>query len=168
MHSRTLDHFEALGVLDGILDRSIKSTGMEMHSDGKTVISVSFDHIRATHPYSVSLVQCDTEAVLTARLEALGVQVERASTLSNYTTWDDGVIATITGPGGATRTVRAQYLVGADGARSAVRHLTGQELSGSFVGEHVLLCDVEGDHAYEQSHFHAFFSPGETSGLLRS
>ena len=166
VHSRTLDHFEALGVLDDILDRSIKSTGMEMHSDGKTVVSVSFDHIHATHPFSVSLVQCDTEAVLTARLEALGVQVERASTLSNCTTGDDGVRATITGPEGTTRTVRAQYLVGADGARSAVRHLMGQELSGSFVGEDVLLCDVEGDHAYEQSHFHAFFSPGETSGLL--
>jgi 2-polyprenyl-6-methoxyphenol hydroxylase-like FAD-dependent oxidoreductase len=166
VHSRTLDHFEALGVLDAIMERAIVSTGMEVHSDGRTIAAVGFDHIHAVHPYSVSLVQSETEAVLTARLARLGVTVERSSTLTGYAASEGHVDAVIAGLGGTPRTVRAQFLVGADGARSTVRHLMGQQLGGSFAGEDVLLGDVDADHGYEPSHFHAFFSPGETTALL--
>lgn len=165
VHSRTLDHFRALGVLDEILQRSIRSTGMEVHAADSTM-TVTFDHIHAVHPYSVSLVQSDTEAVLAARLTELGVDVERATTLTACTSSDDHVHATITSPDGGERSVRVAFLVGADGARSAVRHLTGQELDGSFAGEDVMLGDVDAEHDYELSHFHAFFSPGDTSALL--
>ncbi len=138
VHSRTLDHFEALGVLDAIMQRAIESTGMEVHSNGRTIAAVGFDHIHAVHPYSVSLVQSETEAVLTTRLAELGVTVERSSTLTSYVADQGHVDAVIAGLGGKTRTVRAQFLVGA-GARSTVRHLMGQQLGGSFAGEDVLL-----------------------------
>jgi 2-polyprenyl-6-methoxyphenol hydroxylase-like FAD-dependent oxidoreductase len=166
VHSRTLDHFEALGILDGIMAKAIVSNGMEVHADGNTIAAVEFDHIHAVHPYSVSLVQSETEAILAARLAQLGVAVERSSSLSTYTASNADVVATLTSPDGTTRTLRAQYLVGADGARSAVRHIMGQQLDGSFVGDDVLLGDLEADHDYERSHFHAFFSPGQTTGLL--
>jgi 2-polyprenyl-6-methoxyphenol hydroxylase-like FAD-dependent oxidoreductase len=166
VHSRTLDHFEALGVLDAVMERAIVSTGMEVHSGGRTIAAVGFDHIHAVHPYSVSLVQSETEAVLAARLAQLGVTVERSSTLTSYAASQDHIDAVIADLGGQTRTVRVQYLVGADGARSTVRHLMGQQLGGSFAGEDVLLGDVEADHDYERSHFHAFFSPGQTTALL--
>ena len=110
--------------------------------------------------------QSETEAVLTARLAQLGVLVERSSRLTSYAAGPDYIDAIIAGPAGQVRTVRAQYLVGADGARSTVRRLMGQQLSGSFAGEDVLLGDVDADHDYERSHFHAFFSPGETTALL--
>jgi 2-polyprenyl-6-methoxyphenol hydroxylase-like FAD-dependent oxidoreductase len=115
VHSRTLDHFEALGVLDAIMERAIVSTGMEIHSDGRTIAAVEFGHIHAAHPYSVSLVQSEIEAVLAARLAQLGVTVERSSTLTSYATGRNHVDATITGPGGKTRTMGAQFLVGLTG-----------------------------------------------------
>lgn len=166
VHSRTLDHFEALGAFDEITAKAIISTGMEVHADGNTIAAVEFGHIHAVHPYSASLVQSETEAVLTARLAQLGVTVERSRSLSSCSTSDTGVTATIASPDGAPRTLRAQYLVGADGARSTVRRLVGQSLDGSFAGDDVLLGDVEAEHDYERSHFHAFFSPGQTTGLL--
>lgn len=166
VHSRTLDHFEALGVLEPIMDRSIISSGMEVHSGGRTIASVTFDRIHAIYPYSISLPQSDTEAALGARLSELGVTVERATTLTAYASDRDEVQATVADADGHTRTMRARFLVGADGARSAVRRLGGQELAGSFVGEDVLLGDVEGDHPYAPSHFHSFFSPGQATGLL--
>ncbi|MFF2050595.1 FAD-dependent monooxygenase [Leifsonia sp. NPDC058194] len=166
VHSRTLDHFETLGMLKPILDRAVISTGMEIHDDGKTVASVGFDSIRAAHPYSVSLVQSETEAILAGRLAELGVRVERGTTLTGFTGIDGGMTCVVTDANSAAVTIRASYLVGTDGARSAVRHLTGERLTGSFAGEDVVLGDIEADHDYERSHFHAFFSPGQTSGLL--
>jgi len=166
LHSRTLDHLEALGVLDAIMSRAIVSTAMEFHSDGRTIAQISFEGITAVHPYSVSLLQTDTEAVLAARLAELGVEVERSTRLTGCAEGDDEVTAAVTGPDGVELTIRARYLVGTDGAASTVRHLIGERLDGSFVGEDFLLGDVEGDHGYERSHFHTFFSPGDTTGLL--
>lgn len=166
VHSRTLDHLEALGVVDAVMSRALVSTGMELHADGRRLAHVPFDTIAAVHPYSVSLLQTDTEAVLTARLAELGVEVERSTTLTAFTARDDGVLATLTGPDERARSVEARYLVGADGARSTVRRLLGQRLEGSFAGEDFLLGDVDGEHDYDPSSFHAFFSPGEATGLL--
>ncbi len=166
VHSRTLDHFEALGVLDAIMARAIRSTGMEVHSDGHTIAAIGIGRIQAVHPYSVSLVQSETEGVLADRLAQLGVTVERSSTLVSYAAGPERIDAVLASPDGNSRTVRARYLVGADGARSTVRHLMGQQLGGSFAGEDVLLGDVDADHDYERSHFHAFFSPGQTTALL--
>lgn len=166
VHSRTLDHLQALGVLDSVLSRGIVSTGMQFHADGRELAHVPFDGIAAVHPYSVSLLQTDTEAVLTARLAELGVVVERSTTLTAFTARDDGVLATVTRPDGTTSTIEARFLVGTDGARSTVRHLLGQHLEGSFAGDDFLLGDVDGDHGYDPSCFHTFFSPGDTTGLL--
>jgi 2-polyprenyl-6-methoxyphenol hydroxylase-like FAD-dependent oxidoreductase len=171
VHSRSLDHVEILGGLDELMERSLIARGMQMHDGDTTVATVSFESISAVHPYSAALAQTDTEAVLTARLTALGVEIERGSTLNGFTQDADGVTAQIAGSASGTlpgtlTTVRARYLVGTDGARSAVRRQMGQRLEGSFVGEDFLLGDVEGDHDYDRSEFHTFFSPGSGTGLL--
>ncbi|MFS0913152.1 FAD-dependent monooxygenase [Microbacterium sp. 179-I 3D2 NHS] len=166
VHSRSLDHLRALGAWESVMSHAIEAHGMQMHSGEKTVAEVSFDDIAAVYRYSAALAQTDTEAALAGRLAELGATVERSTTLTAYSQDAEGVDARVTAADGSIRTVRARYLVGADGARSAVRHLTGQKLEGSFVGEDFLLGDVEGDHDYDRSLFHTFFSPGQSTGLL--
>ncbi|MGO4533382.1 FAD-dependent monooxygenase [Leifsonia sp. 2MCAF36] len=166
LHSRTLDHLEAHGVLPEIMKRGIVSTGMEFHSGGESIATLSFESIDAVHRHSVSLLQTDTEAVLAGRLAQLGVVVERSTTFTGYQQTDDDVAAAVTDRDGVSRTIRARYLVGADGARSAVRHAMGERLEGDFVGEDFLLADVDGDHPYEPSHFHTFLSTGDTTVLV--
>ncbi|MFB2586305.1 FAD-dependent monooxygenase [Herbiconiux liukaitaii] len=166
VHSRSLDHIEALGALDALMAHAVVARGMQMHAGDTTVAQISFESIDAVHPYSAALAQTDTEAVLTGRLTELGVTVERSSTLTGYSQDADGVDAEFTGADGESHRVRARYLVGADGARSVVRHGMGQKLEGSFAGEDFLLGDVEGDHDYDRSSFHTFFAPGKATGLL--
>ena len=166
VNSRSLDHFEAIGALEPVMSRARVAHGMQMHAGDKTVAEISFGGVGGTHPYSVTVAQTDTESVLTGRLDELGVKVDRATSVTGFSQLDDGVDAEVTGSDGSVRTIRSRFLVGADGARSAVRRLMGQQLRGSFVGEDFLLGDVEGEHDYDPSRFHTFFSPGTTTGLL--
>jgi 2-polyprenyl-6-methoxyphenol hydroxylase-like FAD-dependent oxidoreductase len=166
VHSRSLDHLQAQGSFDALMTHALEATGMQMHSGEKTVAEISFADIDAVYRYSAALPQTDTEAVLTARLADLGITVERSTTLTGFGQDADSVHASLTDAAGASATVRVRYLVGADGARSAVRHAMGQKLEGSFVGEDFLLGDVEGDHDYDRSRFHTFFAPGKSTGLL--
>ena len=165
IHSRSLDHLQALGVLDDLLERGVLALGMDFHDNGRVTARVSFEQIEAVHRFSLSIAQTETEAVLTARLAGLGVTIERDATLTGLTQDEAGVTATIRGRGGSA-SARVQYLVGTDGARSTVRHLIGEKLEGSFTGEDFLIGDVEADYDLERSRFHTFFSPGASTGLL--
>jgi 2-polyprenyl-6-methoxyphenol hydroxylase-like FAD-dependent oxidoreductase len=166
VHSRSLDQLEALGAVDEVMARALVARGMQMHSGDKVVASVSFEHITAVYPFSAALLQTDTEAAITARMNALGVEVERSLTLTGATDDGAGVTSTLTDADGGTRTIRSRYLVGTDGASSTVRHLMGEHLQGSFAGEDFLIGDVEGDHPYDTAVFHTFFGPGQSTGLL--
>ena len=60
-----------------------------------------------------------TETILRQRVSELGGSVEQGTELRSLSQDLGGVTATVTGPGGAVRTVTADYVVGAD-ARTAV------------------------------------------------
>ncbi|WP_171167812.1 FAD-dependent monooxygenase [Streptomyces sp. I05A-00742] len=80
-------------------------------------------------PYQVGIPQARVERFLEDHLAAYGVPVLRGRELTGLAQDADGVTATVTGPDGTT-TLRAAYLVGADGGRSRVR----KELGVGFPG----------------------------------
>jgi 2-polyprenyl-6-methoxyphenol hydroxylase-like FAD-dependent oxidoreductase len=70
--------------------------------------------------------QQHVEPLLERHLRALGVaRVERATALETVVQGPDGVRATVRDAAGAVRTVHADYLVAADGSRSALREHLG-------------------------------------------
>jgi 4-hydroxyisophthalate hydroxylase len=86
------------------------------------------------------LPQYDTEAVLRARLEAVPeVEVRRGWKVTGAEQSADRVTVTIEGADGAIEEVEADYLVGADGARSAVRGLAGITSTIRSLGDRMVL-----------------------------
>lgn len=85
--------------------------------------------------------QFRTEAVLRERLTELGGHVAFGTELTGFTQDAEGVTATLTSVGGG-ETIRARYLVGADGGRSFVRHALGIGFPGKTLGVRAIVADL--------------------------
>ncbi|MEU3963398.1 FAD-dependent monooxygenase [Streptomyces buecherae] len=87
--------------------------------------------------------QWRTQEVLYERLRELGGSVEFRTRLTGFHQDAHGVSATVVRPSGPDETVRAAYVIAADGGRSTVRRLTGVAMSGHTVDPMpILVADV--------------------------
>jgi 2-polyprenyl-6-methoxyphenol hydroxylase-like FAD-dependent oxidoreductase len=83
--------------------------------------------------------QSGTEKVLQARADELGVEIVHGAQVVGLTQDADGVTVECAG----ADSLRAGYLVGCDGAHSAVRTLLGIDFVGKQYETHILLADVQ-------------------------
>jgi 3-(3-hydroxy-phenyl)propionate hydroxylase len=95
------------------------------------------------HPKLVTFYQPDLERCLRTKLRRLAnVQLALGVTLTNLVESADHVVASLTLEDGQQRCVRAQYVVGADGASSRVRELIGQAFRGRTFRQDWLIVDA--------------------------
>jgi 2-polyprenyl-6-methoxyphenol hydroxylase-like FAD-dependent oxidoreductase len=104
------------------------------------------------------LPQDETEAVLAARLAALGGTVHRGVAATAVVTEAGGARATLATPRGPA-TVSARYAVGADGMHSLVRQAAGIDFVGEAYEGSFVLADVRMRWSFEASEVSLFFSP---------
>ncbi|KYF55078.1 2-polyprenyl-6-methoxyphenol hydroxylase [Sorangium cellulosum] len=143
---RSQEVFEDLG----ILDRVVAAGGMyppprEYRDDGGYEASQIMEPQAPTpgEPYLLPLLvpQFLTEAAMRERLAELGSAPEFGRELRSFEQHGEGVDARIAGPAGE-ETVRARYLVGADGGRSVVRHALAIDFPGKTMGVRAVVADV--------------------------
>ncbi len=141
---RTLELWEAAGVLPAVLDAALPMRGQYVYRNGDRVAAMDIVLPPDMSYGFAALPQYETERLLREALARHGVVAERGVELVSFTQDHDGVAAELVGPGGA-ETVRARYLVGADGAHSTVRKALGLSFEGGAFAEEYMLGDVEVD-----------------------
>ena len=92
---------------------------------------MSLRHRTQRLPLRVADPPSETERVLEAELAKLGVRVERQVDLHSFAQDDDGVSVVLDGPDGRTEHARVDWLMGCDGAHSAIRMGLGAQFEGS-------------------------------------
>ncbi|GAA0409230.1 FAD-dependent monooxygenase [Streptomyces luteireticuli] len=125
LQPRTAEMLDLRGWLEPVADRAL-TTLPRGHFAG---IPLDYGVFDTRFPYQVGIPQARVERFLEEHLAEYGVPVLRGHELTGLAQDADGVTATVTGPAGE-RTLRAAYLVGADGGRSRVR----KELAVGFPG----------------------------------
>src|SRR5580693_8614095 len=81
VHARTLEAFSRMGVVDEVIASGQRTTGLEMYADRVSLGKFALDTVDSPYPFSVTLPQDETERILTARLTALGIAIEREKEL---------------------------------------------------------------------------------------
>lgn len=152
--SRSLELIDRMGCGRAFVDAGLKVTGANITDGRKQIAHVDLSRVDSPHPYALMVPQSETEALMEAHLNSLGVRVERQVELIQFAGGDDEkVSATLRHADGREEAVEVEYLVGCDGAHSTVRHGLGFEFQGTTMPSDWMLADVHlrglGDKADE-------------------
>lgn len=112
------------------------------------------------HPKLVTFYQPDLEHAMRSQVSRLkSVTSLGGFELDNLREEADGVVATVRDQNGQMHSIRARYLVGADGASSRVRALIGEEFEGQTYAEDWLIVDIKNRHQSAIDHVEFICDP---------
>jgi 2-polyprenyl-6-methoxyphenol hydroxylase-like FAD-dependent oxidoreductase len=140
--SRTLELLDRGGGSAPFVDAGFKSEAVNIIAGDKLIGRVSMEGVQTPYPYGLMLPQSETERLLEERLRGLGVEVERRVELATFQSGADGVEAVLRHADGREETVSADWLVGCDGAHSAVRHGLAAPFAGETMDSDWMLADI--------------------------
>jgi len=140
--SRTLELLDRGGGSSPFVDAGFKAEAVIFIAGDKVIGRVAMDSVQSPYPYGLMLPQSETERLLEERLSTFGLTVERRVELATFKSSDNGVEAVLRHADGREETVFADWLVGCDGAHSAVRHTLGAPFSGETLDSDWMLADV--------------------------
>jgi 2-polyprenyl-6-methoxyphenol hydroxylase-like FAD-dependent oxidoreductase/heme-degrading monooxygenase HmoA len=171
IHCRTMEIWEDQGIVTDAMDAGTWLYGQTVFVNGKQTHQVDWSGLEELPYAHLGLPQYETERLLGEKLASLGVEVERGVELVSFTQDDDGVTAQLTHASGETESARAQYLVGADGAGSAVRAGLGLTFDGglSMFPQLFMLGDVDVDWDMPAGHLLRWVrieEDGDFTGML--
>lgn len=138
VNARSLELLEDLDVSRRLVKAGLAAPRFTMRQGSRVLIPVDFSDLPTPYPYSLMISQAETEQALEERLNELGSNVIRPKTLICLRPDATGVAATFDDGD----TIRAGYLVGADGMHSTIRHQAGIGLTGGEFAESFTLADV--------------------------
>ncbi|MET7570231.1 FAD-dependent monooxygenase [Streptomyces sp. NPDC005492] len=141
VHARTLEQLDARALAD-----DLEAIGQPLdHFSLFGVLTVDFTDLPSRFNHLLVLPQYEVEKVLRRRATEAGVEFRYETEVTGLSQDPDGVTVEVRGPGGVSESLRAAYVVGADGMRSAVRNAIGLPFPGRAVLRSIVLADVHLD-----------------------
>ena len=141
-HPPTLDMLDRFGITAELLEKGLicPNWQIRMHPSGeRAVFDMGVLANDTKHPYRLQCEQWKLSEALLVRLAALPeAQLSFGTSLASFVQGSQGVAARVE-QAGRSRTVRSRFLVGCDGARSAVRRGLDLPFEGQTYPETTLL-----------------------------
>ena len=139
---RTLEHLDRLGLASTFVATGLKATHGRFFTGERELAQVALNTGDTPFPYALMIPQSETERLLDEHLASIGVTVDRSVTLTALSQDSTSVTATLTYADGRTEAVITPWLIGCDGAHSAVRHAVNAAFEGTTLPSDWVLADV--------------------------
>jgi 2-polyprenyl-6-methoxyphenol hydroxylase-like FAD-dependent oxidoreductase len=140
--SRTLELLDRAGCTESFVAAGHKVDAANIVADKTVVARIKISDVDSAYPYALMLPQSDTERLLEEHLGHLGVNIERQTEMSRFEQDERGVTAVLRHADGKEEVVEADWLIGCDGAHSAVRHGLGLSFLGDTLQSDWILADL--------------------------
>jgi 2-polyprenyl-6-methoxyphenol hydroxylase-like FAD-dependent oxidoreductase len=134
--ARTLELLAPAGITTEMLAQGVRVPTFSMWSSGRQLARLDFAKgTDSAYPFILMLPQHTTEAILTDHVVRQGGRVERGIELVSLTQRAESVEAVLRHADGTEERTWSNFLIGCDGAHSAVRHLLGVPFVGTTVAQ---------------------------------
>ncbi len=145
VQARTLELYRQLDLAEKMVAAGHCNPAMNLWVGGRRKVRVALGEAGAAltpYPFVLVYPQDRHEHLLAARLQELGVTVERQTELVGFEDSGAHVSARLRMPGGNEQVCEALYLTGCDGASSIVRRQLGASFEGSTYRQRFYVADV--------------------------
>ncbi len=139
---RTLEIFDMAGLVGPFLIAANRVTSVAVVSHGRTLAHMQFTPEESPYSFIAMVPQDITERLLVEELEGKGGVVEYETSFVSAIQHDNYVNVTLD-KSGQRMDLTARFVVGCDGAHSAVRHLLNLPFEGEKYDDLFLLADIE-------------------------
>ena len=154
MQRETLEIWERFGAGEPVAERGVRWDIGRTWFRGRELFTIRLTAAGEHFPPFVNISQSEVEELIERRLAELGVRIRRGHRLTALRQDADGVDITLATTRGDVHE-RFAWVVGADGAHSAVRHAVGIGFRGSTFEDRFLIADVRADLPFtNERHFH--------------
>ncbi len=143
---RTLEIFDMAGVVASLLEVANRVTSVAVIAHGRTLAHITFAPAESPYPFIAMVPQDVTERLLVETLQRKGGAVQYETSFVSAVQGDHGVAVTLEHRGKRIA-LSATFIVGCDGAHSAVRHLLNLPFEGAQYDATFMLADTETNEA---------------------
>jgi 2-polyprenyl-6-methoxyphenol hydroxylase-like FAD-dependent oxidoreductase len=155
VHARTLEVLRDIEISDELVRRGVIVPRFTVRDRDRALLTIDFGELPTAYPYTLMVPQNITEQVLLDRLHSVGGRVHRPYEVTGVAQDATGVtVTTATG-----ETIRAAYVVGADGTASVVRDRARIGFTGDTYLESFVLADVRMDWPLPDDEVMLYFAP---------
>jgi 2-polyprenyl-6-methoxyphenol hydroxylase-like FAD-dependent oxidoreductase len=140
--SRTLELLDRAGGAGDFLTAGMNVNAVNIVAGNKPMGHVSLAGIESPYPFALMIPQSETERLLNQQLNRLGITVEREVEITSFTAHDTGVKTILRHADGRDEVLQTEWLVGCDGAHSAVRHGLALPFEGNTLKSDWMLADI--------------------------
>lgn len=140
--SRSLELLDNLGLADTFVNDGLKAVGASIYGDGKRLVHIAIHTVDSPFGFPLMIPQNETERLLTEHLTKKGITIERRTELLSFSEQPDKLTCKLRNADGHEETLHVPWVVGCDGAHSAVRHTLGAPFTGHAEPNDWLLADV--------------------------
>ncbi|MEV8569696.1 FAD-dependent oxidoreductase [Streptomyces sp. NPDC051322] len=138
VHARTLEMLDARGLADELISKGEIIRSLQLFGR----LALDLGRLRSRFPYLLVTPQYEVEGVLERRARSASVDFRYGTELVGLHQDADSVTAEVRTGDHTPTSLRARYLVGTDGVRSAVREALGLPFPGTAVIRSIVLADV--------------------------
>lgn len=163
---RSLEMFEAMGVVDRFLAEGQRLHGLSLHHRAAQIAQIDLTTVASPFPFALAVPQSESERLLGEELSHRGIEIERGVELTSLTQTNDFVRAVLRHPDAREETIETPWLIGCDGAHSTTRHLLGMDFAGSQYQESFILADVMIDTSLSRDRVHLFLGDDGILGVI--